>query len=366
MTSLLKYMTPIFLLLLLVGCEDKGPPVVEEVIRPAKFFTVVAPGQKHLRSFPGAVTATDEAELAFRVSGELVEFPARRGLQVKQGELLARLDPTDYEAELQHATAQFNLAKSQLNRVSGLVEKQLISQADYDAREAEYIVSQSSLTRAQNNLDYTRIHAPFNGRVATVMVENFETIGAGQVVLVLQTGEMVDVVVDIPEAIIARFERSGAQQNPHPVSVRFDSAGSELFEGWYKEHETRANPATLTFKVTFSLPAPQSITVLPGMTATVIADLSHILTGDSDNFLVPIESVFAAEDEDVNSPVRYIWKIDPETTRAHRTEVTVGSLTGDSIVVQSGVEGGDIIVAAGVNAVYENMPLRPLTREAGL
>ena len=207
MTRLSKLLFPVILLSLLVACKDKAPPVVEEVTRPAKFFTVEAPGAHRLRSFPAEVTATDEAQLAFRVSGELVEFPASSGLRVQQGELLARLDPTDYEAELQHATARYDLAKSQLERVSGLVEKKLISQADYDARQAEYIVAQSALKRAQNDLDYTRIHAPFDGRVASLAADNFETVAAGQVVLVLQTGDMVDVIVDVPESVISRFER---------------------------------------------------------------------------------------------------------------------------------------------------------------
>ena len=366
MTRLSKLLFPALLLSLLVACKDKAPPVVEEVTRPAKFFTVEDPSTQYLRSFPAKVTATDEAELAFRVSGELVEFPASRGLRVQQGELLARLDPTDYKAELQHATAQYNLAKSQLERVSGLVEKKLISQADYDARQAEYIVSQSALTRAQNSLDYTRIHAPFEGRVASLAVENFETVAAGQVVLVLQTGDMVDVIADVPESVISRVERRPTNRSPRPVNVRFDSYSDQLFEGWYKEHETSANPATLTYKVTFSLPVPKDINILPGMTATVLADVSHLFEAEFDNYLVPIESVFAAEDENVDSPIRYIWKIDPDSMRAKRTAVTVGSLTDDSIVVLSGVESGDVIVAAGVNAVYENMPLRPLTREAGL
>ncbi len=366
MIRLSKLLIPVFLLSLLVSCEDKAPPVVEEVTRPAKFFTVEAPGAHRLRSFPAEVTASDEAELAFRVSGELVECPARSGLQVQQGDLLARIDPTDYEAELQHATAQYELARSQLERVSGLVEKQLISQADYDTRQAEYIVAQSVLKRARNNLDYTRIHAPFDGRVASLMAENFETVATGQVILVLQTGDMVDVIADVPESIVSRFERKPTDSSPRSINVRFDSYGNQLFEAWYKEHETRANPATLTFKVTFSLPAPQGMTILPGMTATVVADVSHLFEGASDNYLVPIESVFAAEDENVDSPIRYVWKIDPDSMRASRAEVTVGPLTGDSIVVLSGVESGDTIVAAGVNAVYENMPLRPLTREAGL
>lgn len=354
------------LLLVLQGCEEPPIPVKEEVTRPAKMFTVEAPGASQIRSFPGEVKATDEAELAFRVSGEISEMLATRGMRVKQGDLLARLDPSDYQAALDQARAQHKLAKTQFERVKGLVEKQLISEADYDTREAEYRVAQSTLKRAQNDLKYTSVYAPFDGVVARQLAENFERVSAGQVILVMQTGEMVDVIVDIPETIIARVERRPEGDSPDPVKVRFDSIGDQIFDAYYKEHETQADTATLTYKVTFSLPAPDGMNVLPGMTATIIADLSGLFKGESEGFLVPIESVFAAEDAPVDSSIRYVWKVDPADQRTRRAEVTVGQLSGDSIAVHSGLEAGDVLIAAGVSAVYENMPVRPLTREAGL
>lgn len=73
-----------------------------------------------IRSFPGEVRASDVAELAFRVGGEIVEFPANRGLQAKQGQLLARLDPADYQATVNQAQAQYNLAVAQFDRVADL------------------------------------------------------------------------------------------------------------------------------------------------------------------------------------------------------------------------------------------------------
>ena len=353
-------------LLLSTGCEEPPAPAKEEVTRPAKMFTVEAPGASHIRSFPGEVKATDEAELAFRVSGEISEMLATRGMRVKQGDLLARLDPSDYQATLDQAIAQHKLAKTQFERMKGLVEKQLISEADYDTREAEYRVAQSTLKRAQNDLKYTNVYAPFDGVVARQLAENFERVSAGQVVLVMQTGEMVDVIVDIPESIIARVERQPESERAEPVSVRFDSVGDTLFDAWYKEHETQADSATLTYKVTFSLPAPDEVNILPGMTATIIADISGLFKGESEGFLVPIESVFAAEDAPVDSVTRYVWKVDPKDQRTRRAEVTVGQLSGDSIAVHSGLQAGDVLIAAGVSAVYENMPVRQLTREAGL
>src|SRR5210317_2104598 len=121
---------------LMAACSEPPPPVVEEVSRPAKLYTVTAAGGEHFRSFPGEVRATDQAELAFRVPGELIEFPATRGKKVSQGDLLAKLDPSDYQAALDQAQAHYDLAKSQFARVEELVERQLVSRAEYDQRQA--------------------------------------------------------------------------------------------------------------------------------------------------------------------------------------------------------------------------------------
>lgn len=365
-------MKPVFRLMTLsiaffiTACAEEAPPPREEVARPAKIFTVTEPGSNYVRTFPGEVQASNEAELAFRVPGELTEFPATRGLQVKQGALLARIDPADYQAALQQASAQYDLAKTQFERVEELVERQLVSRSEYDTKLAEMRVAESTLTRAQNSLDYTGIYAPFDGTVARRLAENFEAVGAGQVVLVLQTGDMIDVIVDVPESIIARVERTQVNQNPKPVLVQFDSASELQFEAYHKEHETQADPATLTYKVTFSLPIPDDINILPGMTATVTADLSDLFEGEPVGHMVPIEAVFAAEEEALDSDTRYVWILDPETMRAVRRAVRVGTLTGENIVVLEGLSAGDLIVSAGVSSVIENMLLRSMSREAGL
>ena len=355
-----------FLLVSLTACSPPEPPPVPEVARPAKMFTVQAPGTNMVRSFPGEVKATDEAELAFRVSGELVEFPAMRGRQVKQGDLLARLDDADFIAHMNQAQAHYDLSKAQFERAAELVDRQLVSRAEYDQRNALMKVRKSDLTRARNNLGYTTMVAPFDGVVAQRLAENFESVSAGQVVLILQTGEMVDVIVDVPESIVARIERRVGDRHSTPLKVVFDAASDMTFDAYYKEHEAKADPATLTYKVTLSMPAPEEINILPGMTATVIADIAHLFEGVRDSYLVPIESVFAAEDMPLDTDVRYVWKVNPETMRANRAPVNVGALTGDNIVVMSGLQPGERLISAGVNAVVEGMLVREMTREAGL
>ena len=349
-----------------MACSQEPPPPASEHSRPAKMFTVEEPGANLIRSFFGEVSASDEAQLAFRVSGELVELPGTRGKQVKQGDLLAKLDPRDFQAAVNQASAQARLAQTQFDRAAELIDRQLVSQAEYDQREARAKVTANDLVRAENNLSYTEIFAPFNGVIAQQLIENYESVAAGQVTLILQTGERIDIIVDVPESIIARVQRRPPEESRRGVKVRFDSVGTDVYDAEYKEHEATADPATLTYKVTFSLPVPMGINILPGMTATVIADLSGLYSESRQGFLLPVEAVFSAEDEPADSGGKYIWKVDPDTMRTVRQKVRVGALTGTSIIVYEGVDTGDRVIAAGVHSVLPDMLVRPMERERGL
>jgi multidrug efflux pump subunit AcrA (membrane-fusion protein) len=102
------------------------------------------------------------------------------------------------------------------------------------------------------------------------------------------------------------------------------------------------------------------------MSATVIANLSDLFSGETTATLVPIEAVFSAEDQPLEADHRQVWIVDPDSMRATRRDVKVGPLTGQNIAILEGLEAGDLIVSAGVNAVQEGMWIRPMERERGL
>lgn len=353
----------VLLLFFLAGCsESTDEQPASKVVRPAKIFQVVDPASETFRNYPAEVEANADSKLAFRVSGQLIEFLVKPGNEVKEGQLLARLDPKDFKLSLDDRRARYALAKSQFKRAQKLLKRKLLAQSDYDKAKAELNVALSSLNVEKANLEYTYLRAPFTGTIAKVMAEQHENIQAKQTVLILQTRDQVDISIQMPENIVSRVKKD-TQYQP---TVIFDSHPGKEFLVTVKEWDTQADPSTLTYKVVFSLPAPKAFTVLPGMSASIRIDLTKVTDVSSSHFMLPVGAVFAAEDAPLSSSARYIWKVDPETMKVSRAEVTVGEIRDQGIEVLSGIQPGDQLVSVGVHFLAEGMEVRPWNREKGL
>ncbi len=106
----------------LVACGGAEPTVPEPTSRPVKVFLVEGGAGDAVRSFPGKVNASQRAELAFRVSGKVQEVLAKEGDLVQEGQVLARLDPADYELVLEDRQARFDNSQSNFKRAQGAGE----------------------------------------------------------------------------------------------------------------------------------------------------------------------------------------------------------------------------------------------------
>jgi RND family efflux transporter MFP subunit len=137
-----------------------------------------------------------------------------------------------------------------------------------------------------------------------------------------------------------------------PVYASFESRPGERFDLDLREIATRADPATQTFKITFTMPAPEGFLVFPGMTATVTADLSEIDTRDDALFL-PATAVTA--DKQLEP---FVWIVEEPAMTVRKVPVTVGRLTGHSIEITEGLEAGNRVVVAGVGYLAEGMTVR--------
>ncbi len=346
----------------LVGCSKPPEQNEPQLARPVKLLTVTQSAQENIRQFPAIVEPTQNAKLTFRVPGRLVVLQVRPGQEVKQGELLAQLDPTDFQLKADQAKARYQLAKAQFDRASKLIAEKLVSQAMFDETQAQLQVAEADLRTSEANLSYTELKAPFTGTIARLLVENHENVAAQQAILELQIRDMVDVVIQVPEDVIALVNKEVSYQ----PKVVFDSYPEHSYLAKIKEWDTRADSATNSFKVVFSLATPKEFNVLSGMTANVIADLSQFTRVDNAHLIVPATAVFAANNQPIAAIERSVWIFDPKTNTVKQRAVTIGKLSGSGIEILSGLQQGEQIVTAGVHQLAEGQSVRPWVRERGL
>lgn len=341
----------------LVACGGDEQAAPEPASRPVKVFVVEGGELDAARSFPGKVDASQRAELAFRVSGQLQELPVREGDLVKKGQVLARLDPADYKLVLEDRQAKYDNSSRNYNRAKDLVSDGNISRLDFDRMEAEYRSAAAALSQASKDLEYTVLSAPFGGRIAQRDVENFEEVIAKQTVMWLQNIDQLDIVIDLPESVV-RSIRGGVRKevgdgehtNPGVrATAQFGGRNDQTFPLQPKEVATKADPQTQTYRATFTMAAPTSFTVLPGMTATVMLDLSELVTLESVKW-IPARAVQA--DSGLNPRV---WLLDPATMTVSSRPVSIGRMSGSMIEITDGLAGGEEIVAVGAPYLAQGM-----------
>ena len=365
-SSSIRFISPLMLMLLsLNACDSADTESTEalaEVARPAKIVPVMAAGINVLRRFPGTLEASNKADLAFRVGGQLAELPAQAGMRVKQGDLLARLDDTDYQNSLKERQARFELARIQHDQASKLLKQKLSSQLKYDQAAAELKSSRAALDQARDNLEYTRLLAPFEGIVARVDIKNFQAVQAKSPIIRLQNIEQLDIRFSVPESLVSQLKQEDDPAVLKSIcgSVYFSAHPGRLFRACHKEHESVPDALTRNYSVVFALERITEFAILPGMSVTMELDFSRFLPDDAiKSLLIPVESVFEQDGQ------LWVWRVDDES-RARKVMVEVGALKVDKIEVAKGLKLKDQVVAAGVSYVREGMLLKPLIKERGL
>lgn len=354
----------------MVGCGSPDPVAERPTPRPVHLFEVTQEQHSQIRRFPAVVEATQTAELAFRVGGELQQLPLRPGQSVTSGQLVAALDATDFEVALEQAEAQAELMRAQFERNQRMLDESLISQAAYDQSRADMRVAAANLRSAQTNLEYTRLKAPFSGVIAHLHVDNFENVAPQQPIMTLQVEGYIDVSIQVPERLFARVRRDLDYQ----PDVLFDSIPGQFFKASIREWDRVADAATNTYRVVFTLPTPPQINILPGMTATVLIDAARMTERLRDVVVLPAAAVFAPEQQPLEPGFAYVWVFEPqgqdEALRELGTlalrKVQIADMTNQGVEVIAGLEPGDTVVQAGVHHLYDGQLVTPWVRERGL
>ncbi|GAA0288527.1 efflux RND transporter periplasmic adaptor subunit [Psychrosphaera haliotis] len=364
--------TAVIGVLLVTGCSnEKEETSKTSNIRPAKLAQVKKLQGDTIRTFPATVEPSIYAHLAFRVNGEVAKISVVAGQHVEKDQVLAKLDDSDFIIQHKQALARFDLTKSQFDRADKLLAEKLISSAEYDQLKAELDIASAQLEAAKNNLKYSTIKAPFPGVVAHVNVEAFEFIQAKQPIMELQGRETIDVVIQVPEQLMIRLPKSSKAQTYQPTLI-FDGEQQKKYKVTLKEHDIIPNSATKSYQVVFTMPTPEDLNVLAGMTAALEVELDKLLTSDVNALIVPISSLFVPNSkvgELENSNVKFVLKVKSNMqTELVRVNVIETRQTG---VVIKPIETGlltssDRVVAAGPHLISEGSVISEWKQERGL
>jgi RND family efflux transporter MFP subunit len=347
-----------------VGCSEEE--VKKEVIRPIKAMQVGGVEAFTGRWFPGKAKAAQQANLSFRVAGTLNELPVSVGDEVKKGDLLAKLDPRDFEVALSNARAQLsrvqaavNLAKTEFDRVDKIRQKDpgAVSQSMVDSRRGEYdsAVAQLSsaraeVTRVKDSLAYASLSAPFAGSVAELFVENYEDVKAKQEVVRVVDASGIEFTVQIPESMMAHAPKVKS------AFVVFDTYPDVEIPAVIKEIGKEASQTTRTYPVTLSLEQPAEFKVLPGMAGKARGDRSSVeqiaLAEQADAVEIPVAATFSGD-----AGKSFVWVVDDVAKTVGKRAVEIGDLTDNGILVK-GLKSGEWIATAGVNSLVEGQKVR--------
>ncbi|MCA9402548.1 MAG: efflux RND transporter periplasmic adaptor subunit [Candidatus Omnitrophica bacterium] len=357
-----EYAGVIIAAVLISGCVQPEPP--QEVIRPVRVERVYKTDGARVRTFSGVASAGVESKLSFKVGGTVEKKMVNVGDLVRQGDLIAQLDPQDFslqaqevEAQIAQAEAQARNTKSNYERVRALYENNNASKSDLDQARAAYESSQASLqalanTRelAQRQIGYTKLRAPRDGHIASVEIDVNENVGPGQTIVVLTSDEDIDVEVMVPENLITRVRKGDI------VEVSFVARPDRIYQGQVTEVGVSSGSFATTYPVTVNV-ASATGDVRSGMAAEVA--FHFVDKGSRDHWVVRSSAV----NEDAQG--RFVYIAEPAEGEAGmatvtRRDVSVGSLTDDGIEILSGLRDGDRVITAGVSKVQPDQKVRLL------
>lgn len=336
---------------LLLGCSEKTPP---EPLRPALYVVAQPELAQNLGRFAGTIEARYESTLGFRVPGRIVRRYFDVGAEVKQGDVLANLDPTDQQNNLRAARgdlakvqAQLINAKANARRQQQLFDRGVGAQAQLDIAQTDLKTTEASMqqaiaavSQAQDQLSYCSLHADHDAVITQWQAEAGQVVSIGESVVTLARPDIKEAVIDLP----------GPLAEALPKGIEFRVAGQldpkVNTSAHVREIAPQADSATRTHRTRLTLDqTPAAFRLGSSVSVTVSSPTAE-------HFELPSSALQEADNHS------RIWVIDPTTQTVSPRDVNVLRRNGNNVLLIGGIKGGDKVVSAGVNSLTPGQKVR--------
>jgi len=341
----------------LPACRKEAEVHAPEM-RPVRTISVTRQPAGETVVLTGHIEAENEAALGFRISGRMIERSVNVGDRVKPGQVLARLDPQDErnglrsaEANLSAAGGQLTQARNNFERQRRLQQRGVISKAEFDnAQEALQTAqarvddAEAQVKLASDRLGFTELKADAAGSVTARGAEPGEVVQAGQMIVRIARQDGRDAVFDVPAQLL-RSAPSDAE-----ITVHLTEDPTVAATGRVREVGEQADPVTRTFQVKVGLTDPP-----PAMR------LGSTVTGSVQLNSAPVITIPASALARGNQQAA-VWIVDPSSLTVSMRNIDVLRYDPGTVVVSHGLDTGDIVVTAGVQALHPGQKVRLLAQ----
>jgi membrane fusion protein (multidrug efflux system) len=293
----------------------------------------------------GTVLAQDEVHLQAEANGRLVRLSIKEGESVRKGDLLAKINDADLQAQLRRAELNLELARIRESRQKQLLESRAISQQDYDIvlNEVNTILAEIDLIKA--NIDRTEIRAPFDGILGLRLVSEGSFVTVGTRLATLQNIDRIRIDFSIPERYAGQVGTGDR--------IRYSRQGSDkVYDAVVTAIEPRVDPNTRTLNLRATATNPGRA-ILPGVFAQITYSLSQV----ENAILIPSEAIVPE--------LGRVFVFVARSGKAQRIVVETGVRTGTMIQITSGLTPGDTLLTTGILQLRQDLPVRITAFENG-
>lgn len=339
-----RYLFPfIGMILCLSACRSSQS--VDQPVMMVKAETVKRYQGGLQTTYPGRIKAVADVDLSFRVAGPIIRIPAQIGQYVRKGEVIAGIDPRDYELQFKATEAEYKQIKAEAERVVELYSRKSVPVNDYDKAVSGLQQISAKYSAHANALKDTKLIAPFDGYIQKKYFDAGETVAAGMPVISMINTSYFEVEIDIPSIDYIR------QGTFRQFSCVADVFPDRVFPLELIDITKKANLNQL-YRMRLRLKPDAELPLAAGMSVNVAIDYS---AGDVALTEVPLSAVF--EENGVAS----VWIYRPEEKQVVRRQVHVGQiLKNGRVVLNEGVQNGEMVVTAGVHKLKEGMKVELL------
>lgn len=338
----------------------KKPPKQEIPPRPVQVARAVQKDAPvYIDSF-GTLTSPNNVDITSQVTGKIMEVHFKDGDEVSQNDLLFTIDPREYQADLDKAeaslaedTVSLKLKRDTLERNRKLVEKNLISeqefenyQTDVSATEAQIQLDKANIETAKINLEYCQISSPINGVTGKRLIDpgNVVTANSGPALVNIQTMDPLYVDFSVPERNLPAIRDNMAKDT---LSIQFTVAGDDRgpYTGKLQLVNNTVDSSTGTISLRATVPNKERM-LWPGEFVNI-----RLIVSTLKNAIIVPESAIR-----LGQKGPYIYVINQDNKAELREDILQGPQEGDDIVIRKGISAGEQVVTFG------QLGLRPGTK----